>query len=163
MKYKNVLHYGLLILGISISAILVVSFKNFYHYDDVRAFLAWSQVWNQGRQDIYKNCALCNYPILGMFSSAGLLDLLVKVSSQNAIWDFRILLAIIDGANVWLIYLLLRVFSIKMRRCEPGLQDYCCLPRPDQHCGGKSTASASCLCWKLYYGLSNTICPREGT
>ncbi len=121
MKYKNIFHSGLLILGISISAILVLLFPNFYHYDDVRAFLAWSQVWNQGWQDIYKNCASCNYPILGMVSSAGLLSLLARIDSQNAIRAFRIILAIIDGVNVLLIFLLMKEFSIKNAALWAGI------------------------------------------
>jgi hypothetical protein len=121
MKLKIFLQYGILLLGISISVILVISFPNFYHYDDVRTFLGWSKFWNEGWEDIYRNCIDCNYPILGMFSSAGVLSLLARVSSQNAVWVFRIILALVDGLNVLLFFFLLKEFSIKNAALWAGI------------------------------------------
>jgi len=121
MKYKTYLQYALLVLGITISAILVIAFPNFYSHYDIGVFVKWAKYWNKGWQDIYLSCSECNYPILGMFSSAGLLSLLGGNNPQNAVWTYRIILAIIDGINVLLIFFLLREFSIKNAALWAGI------------------------------------------
>lgn len=113
MKNKPLLQNAVLLLGISISAIMVIAFPELYHHSDVDAFMTWARHWDKGWNAVYESCQTCNYPLVGMAASAGLFKFLWKAGIPDAVWFFRMILAAVDGANVVLIYLLMRRFAIK--------------------------------------------------
>jgi hypothetical protein len=103
---------AIFIAGMLFSLMMVIIFPELYHHWDVRAFWRWSQFWDKSWRDIYVNCDTCNYPILGMLSSAGLLSLLGD-NDQKAVLAYRIILGIVDGLNILLIFGLLKRFAIR--------------------------------------------------
>ncbi|MBN2084603.1 MAG: glycosyltransferase family 39 protein [Anaerolineales bacterium] len=121
MKPRSCWQYGILVLGIAISAILVAAFPDFYHHGDIGAFMDWARQWNQGWSAVYESCPSCNYPILGMAGSAGVFKLLWKAGIPNAEWVFRFLLAVVDGLNVFLVFLILKELKIKNAALWAGI------------------------------------------
>jgi hypothetical protein len=121
MNIRRGLPYGVLILGIFFSAIVVAAFPDFYHHGDVQAFMVWAQQWNHGWTEVYNTCGGCNYPIFGIFSTAGVLKLLAKVGVSDIAWGFRFFLAAVDGANVLLVFLLFRELKIKNAALWAGI------------------------------------------
>ncbi len=116
MSLQSFQPYALLVLGIVLSAILAISFPESYHHYDMSAFWKWSQYWSESWRAIYINCDTCNYPIMGMLSSAGLLSLLgilFNSDFHDTVFVFRLLLGLIDGGNVLLMFWLLKQLSIK--------------------------------------------------
>jgi hypothetical protein len=103
---------GILILGVSISALLVIAFPEWYHHGDVNTFVHWAELWNKGWREVYNTCFGCNYPILGIFSTAGVFKLLFRLGIPNTVQAFRLLLAAVDGLNVLLIFFLLKKLSV---------------------------------------------------
>jgi len=121
MISKSHVQYALFVLGILFSVILVVSIPEFYHQGDMHRFWEWAHYWSENWKDIYLNCKGCNYPIIGTFSSAGLLSILGNGNYQNAVFSFRLLLGLIDGLNVLLIFWLLKQFSINNAALWAGI------------------------------------------
>jgi hypothetical protein len=121
MKNKSIPQSILLILGVSTSALLVIAFPDSYHHGDVHLLMEWAQRWNQGWTEIYNTCLGCNYPILGLFSTAGVLGILFRLGAPDPVQAYRLLLAVFDGANVILIFLLLREFKIKSAALWAGI------------------------------------------
>jgi hypothetical protein len=111
----------LLFLGVSISAVMVLLFPKLYHEWDVPSFIRWAADWGSGWRDIYVRCQACNYPIVGLFSSAGMIHLLGLTYNPNAALFFRLWLAAVDGANVLLLYGLLKKFSIPNPAATAGV------------------------------------------
>jgi len=111
MLSKSSVGYIVLILGILISLAAVLVSPKLYHRWDVEAFRQWSQQWERGWRDVYRNCEKCNYPILGLAGSAGVMSLLDD-DAGKAIATFRIILAIVDGANVVLIFALFKKLAV---------------------------------------------------
>jgi hypothetical protein len=109
----SVISYGILLLGVSFSAVMVTAYPDWYHHGDVESFIRWAALWNKGLREIYNTCPGCNYPILGIFSTAGVFKILHRLGIQNPIPAFRLLLAAVDGLNVLLIFFLLKKLSIK--------------------------------------------------
>jgi hypothetical protein len=100
MEKKTYREYFILLVGVSISAVMVLAFPNLYHLWDVPEFLRWSKVWSEGWTAIYVNCASCNYPIVGMFSTAGLISFLGLADTPDPALSFRLILSVVDGLNV---------------------------------------------------------------
>ena len=101
-----------LLLGMVVSVLAVLALPDLYFHADLRAFWAWAQHWNNGWRDIYATCPDCNYPIFGMFASAGVIGAFAGLGYEKAIFIYRILLALVDGANVWVLFQLFRKFSV---------------------------------------------------
>ncbi|MCI0557078.1 MAG: hypothetical protein MN733_01175 [Nitrososphaera sp.] len=103
-------------IGLLFSMTMVSLLADTYMRADVRSFLVWQSFLNQSLRDIYTECRPCNYPILGVLFSAGILDTLkslpLTLESETYVQLFRYVLALVDGANVVLIYLILRALSI---------------------------------------------------
>jgi hypothetical protein len=113
---KPVSHTILLLTGSLFSIFAVMALPGFYFHKDLETFWAWSQAWNRGWQEIYVTCPECNYPIIGLFSSAGLTGLtglLQKLGYEKAVFVFRLFLAFVDGLNVFLVYWILKKLSIE--------------------------------------------------
>jgi hypothetical protein len=121
MKNNSLLHNVILVLGVFISAIMVIAFPELYHRGDVVAFMGWAARWARGWNALYESCQTCNYPLVGMAASAGLFKILWKIGISDAVWIFRLILAAVDGANVVLIYLLMRQLAIKDAAFWAGL------------------------------------------
>ena len=107
----------LLVAGLFISILAALAMPNAYFHKDLEVFWQWAQVWNRGWQEIYLSCSGCvvssNYPILGMFGSAGLLGMLSGWGFDKAVYIYRFFLAIVDGLNVWLVFLILKKLGVQ--------------------------------------------------
>ncbi|MBN2002835.1 MAG: hypothetical protein JXA21_05720 [Anaerolineae bacterium] len=103
--------YTVLILGILISLAATLASPEIYHHWDLNAFWKWSQQWDRGWRDVYRNCRECNYPIVGMAGSAGVMSRLGD-NAGEAIARFRIVLAVVDGLNVLLLFGLFRKLAV---------------------------------------------------
>ncbi|MGB7538824.1 MAG: hypothetical protein WBM17_09810 [Anaerolineales bacterium] len=121
MEKKTLQACFILIMGISISAIMVLAFPKLYHLWDVPEFFRWSKIWDDGWNAIYVNCVECNYPIVGMFSTAGLIRFLRLADTPDPALSFRLILSVVDGLNVLLIYLLLKELSVKDAAVKAGV------------------------------------------
>jgi hypothetical protein len=121
MKNKFLLQYAVLLLGVSISTIMVLVFPNLYHFWDVPEFFRWAKIWSEGWTAIYSGCVRCNYPIVGMLSTAGWISLLRLADTPDPALSFRLILSIVDGLNVLLIYFLLKELSIKDAAGKAGV------------------------------------------
>lgn len=98
--------------GLCFSLLAVLALPNFYYQKDFAAFWAWGQFWRSGWQEIYLTCTQCNYPILGMFSTAGLVGWLAPLGFERTVFSFRLLLSLVDGLNVLLVFWLLKQFDV---------------------------------------------------
>jgi hypothetical protein len=121
MIIRRGLPVGVLILGTVFSAFVVAAYPDFYHHSDVQVFMVWAQQWNHGWTEIYNTCPGCNYPLFGIFSTAGVLKLLTRVGIPDLAWGFRFFLAAVDGANVLLVFLLFRELKIKHAALWAGI------------------------------------------
>jgi hypothetical protein len=110
---RRALSCGVLILGICFSAAVVAAFPDFYHHGDVEAMMIWARQWNHGWTEIYNTCPGCNYPLFGIFTTAGVFKLLAKIGVADIAWGYRLYLAAVDGANVFLLFLLFRELKIR--------------------------------------------------
>lgn len=108
---KPSLYRAIFIIGILFSLMIVLLLPELYHHWDVKTFWKWAQSWDKGWRDIYVNCPSCNYPILGMLSSAGLFSLLGD-NYQTAVLTYRIILGSVDGLNILLIFGLFKKTAI---------------------------------------------------
>ena len=120
MSLKSSFHLAILVSGVLISLAAVMALPNFYH-GDLTVFWGWMRYWIQNWHAIYRNCAGCNYPILGMISSAGLLSLFRNAGYQKAVFVFRVILGITDGLNVVLIFLLFKELTIEKASFWAGI------------------------------------------
>jgi hypothetical protein len=121
MKENRIQTAFILAMGICISAVMVLAFPKLYHLWDVPEFFKWAKIWDEGWTSIYVNCAECNYPIVGMFSTAGLISFLRLADTPDPALSFRLVLSVVDGLNVLLIYLLLKELSIKDAAVKAGI------------------------------------------
>jgi hypothetical protein len=110
IQYKNQIVFT---AGLFFPAFVIFIYPTWFQPDDLDAFLRWSQDWAKGAQDIYVNCAYCNYPFLGMVFSAGAVDWLGIRDFDGMMGLFRYYLAFIDLLNVVVLYYLLRALKIK--------------------------------------------------
>jgi hypothetical protein len=162
MKRGPFLQYGVLILGISISAIAVIAFPDFYHRYDVGIFVQWAKAWTDGWTQIFLTCTDCNYPIVGIIGSAGIFKLLDLTGVQNAEWVFRFVMAFIDGINVILVFLLLRELSIKHAALWAGITGMLISTWAGTSVWGQLEGISQCfllltVLWVIYYNVSKRI------
>ncbi|WGK68332.1 hypothetical protein P0082_07535 [Candidatus Haliotispira prima] len=94
-------------LGGIFSFILRYFLPKFWHGYDVGVFVQWAKV-SENFKDLYNSDCYCNYPVLGLLSSAGLLQLL-----NYKILSFLYVLSFIDLINVVLVYFILRKLEVK--------------------------------------------------
>jgi hypothetical protein len=118
---KSNFQYIFLFLGILFSALLAMFFPNTYFKWDLETFQSWANYWSENWHNYYINCNTCNYPIIGTLFSAGLFSAIGNDDFQRSVFTFRFILAGIDGLNVILIFLLLRLLSIKNAPFWAGL------------------------------------------
>ncbi|MEI7849662.1 MAG: hypothetical protein WCK35_27955 [Chloroflexota bacterium] len=111
----------ILFTGILFSLFMVLALPDAYFHKDLEVFGKWTQNWNSGWQNIYINCPDCNYPILGMFGSAGLMSWLGSSGSQAPVFTFRILLALLDGINIYLLFWIMRRLQVEKAAYLAGL------------------------------------------
>lgn len=102
----------LLSAAILISLVMVVLLPGMYFHKDLEVFWKWSQIWRENWRNIYSACPDCNYPILGMFGSAGMLGLFSPAGFDGAVFAYRLFLGILDGLNVLLIYWILKRLAV---------------------------------------------------
>ena len=110
IQYKNQIVFT---AGLFFPAFVIFIYPTWFQPDDLDAFLRWSQDWAKGAQDIYVNCAYCNYPFLGMAFSAGAVNWLGIRDFDGMMGLFRYYLAFIDLLNVVILYFLLKALKIK--------------------------------------------------
>jgi hypothetical protein len=113
--------YGVLICGVALSAILVSVFPDFYHHGDIGIQSVWGEQWNKGWKEIYNTCSSCDYPLFGTFVAAGIPKLLARLGFSDSVWWFRFCLAVVDGLNVLLVFLLFRKLAIAHAALWAGL------------------------------------------
>ncbi|MGW8227270.1 MAG: hypothetical protein ACWGOW_00125 [Gammaproteobacteria bacterium] len=106
----------LFILGVMTSSVAVYMLSGAYHAGDISIFLEWQKSLHHSLSDIYIDCSLCNYPILGTLFSAGILELLntpfLNIQPDMHIQYYQYVLAMVDGINVVLVYLILKALSV---------------------------------------------------
>lgn len=110
----------LLSAGLLISLLGVLALPGLYFHKDLEIFWQWAQIWKAGWQNIYVACPACNYPILGMFSSAGLLSMLGS-GYDGAVFNYRLLLSLVDGLNVLLIFWMLKMLKLDRPAYTAGI------------------------------------------
>ncbi len=101
-----------LYIGVFFSLILVIALPKVYFHIDLEIFWKWSHYWIENWKNIYVSCMDCNYPILGMFSSAGVLGFLGNQGFEKAVVSYRLFLGLIDGLTVLLLFGLLKMFQV---------------------------------------------------
>ena len=113
----------LLALGVSFSCLVVLLLPKMYFFLDVDTFWKWSVAWNQDWRSVYVACSTCNYPIVGMFLSAGLMGWLrnTGVTYQQAVFYYRLGMGLVDGINILLIYYILKRFNVDKPAAIAGL------------------------------------------
>jgi hypothetical protein len=114
-------HSVFFLAGILFSLSMVIALPEFYFQIDMESFWLWSQHWNAGWREIYISCAECNYPIIGMLSTAGLIGMLRNLGYEKAVFVFRFFLGLVDGLNVILIFWLLKKMSVKKAAFWAGM------------------------------------------
>jgi hypothetical protein len=106
--FKNAQLSGKIVftLALIVSFVFRIIFPNTFHHYDVTTFVEWGNSVNPFRE-VYLTSCFCNYPILGMFLSTGILKLL-----DFNVFYFLIFLCFIDSINVLLCYLIMRLIKI---------------------------------------------------
>jgi hypothetical protein len=94
--------------GMLFPAFAILVYPWIHQPDDLEAFYRWSLIWQQGWDAIYVNCQSCNYPILGMFFSAGMTRMIGITEQTQMVWGFRYYLAFVDLLTVLALYSLLK-------------------------------------------------------
>ena len=114
MKKLNVSSLLLLVIGASFSVLVVLLLPRMYFKWDLDTFWKWSLAWNQNWRSVYADCSTCNYPIVGMFFSAGLMGMLRQagMSYQDAVFNYRLGMGVVDGINILLIYWILKRLDV---------------------------------------------------
>lgn len=121
MKFKAHLYSIFLIFGVFLSSMVVIAWPKLYFQIDMEIFWKWGQHWNESWKNIYISCAGCNYPIIGLLGSAGLMGFLENLGFEKAVAIFRFLLGLVDGLNVLLIFWLLKKLQIRKAAFWAGL------------------------------------------
>ncbi len=104
---KSIGNYGVFVLGTSISLLLVLLMPELHHPFDTGVFVGGLEYVKDGYQDVYLTDKCSNYPFLGMMASTGVLDFF-----DGNIEAYQVFLALIDGLNVLLCFLILRLFKM---------------------------------------------------
>lgn len=106
-KYLTSSSKGLFLGALSVSFIFRIIYPNIYHHFDVSTFVSWGAYLNPV-QDVYMTDCYCNYPIVGMLLSTGILEFF-----DFKIFRFLIFLCFIDAINVVLIWVLMHLLNIR--------------------------------------------------
>lgn len=104
--YINNTSKVLFLCALSVSFVFRIIYPNIYHHFDVTTFVSWGPYLNPIQQ-VYMTDCYCNYPIVGMLLSTGLLEFF-----DFNIFSFLIFLCFIDAINVILIWILMRILKI---------------------------------------------------
>ncbi len=94
---------------------VIVKELAYFHEADIWTFISWSEYWAHGARDVYSNCKTCNYPILGLLATGGLISLLKEFnlgSHQDIYQYYRYFLAIGDAFVFLLNFALIRLLKI---------------------------------------------------
>lgn len=97
----------LFLCALSVSFVFRIIYPNIYHHFDVTTFVSWGPYLNP-IQNVYMTDCYCNYPIVGMLLSTGILEFF-----DFKIFSFLIFLCLIDAINVVLIWVLMRLLNIR--------------------------------------------------
>ena len=112
-----------LITGLLFSCLVVMALPSMYFQPDLHVFWDWSEPWNAGWRAVYLTCSTCNYPMLGMFFSAGLMGLFraAGLGFDDAVFRYRLLLAFVDGSNILLVFWVLKRLQVRRAAFLAGL------------------------------------------
>ncbi|MEZ5007305.1 MAG: hypothetical protein R2728_01640 [Chitinophagales bacterium] len=105
----------ILILGALFSIILRLLFPEIYHHYDVAAFIDWAGK-TEHFKNLYNTDCFCNYPVVGLLTSAGI----VKLFNFN-IQAFLYFLSFIDLLNVLIIYWILKQLNVNRAGLWAGI------------------------------------------
>lgn len=100
---SRIFYIGAILLPISIRLLL----PNLYHHFDVHTFKDWISATEPWRNIYLTNC-YCNYPIVGLFFSTGIIQLM-----GGSIFLFLCFLAVVDALNIFLLFKLLQRLKIR--------------------------------------------------
>jgi len=111
---KNLAEKFFFLFAVFSPLIVRLLYPGIYSYD-VSMFNSWSALANPFRK-IYLTCGNCDYPIVGLFLSAGIIKLL-----GSSITKYLLTCALIDGTNTLLVYFILRKLDIPVAMFWSGL------------------------------------------
>ena len=118
---KGSLPTVVLLAGMAISMTMVLLLPDFYHSNDWNDMLLWAGKLSADWRDIYVNCDRCTYPIVGLLVSAGLIHVLDSVHSLETYQLFRLVTSIVDAANLFLLYLLMKQLGVRKSALWAGI------------------------------------------
>lgn len=118
---KSSLPTVVLVAGMAISMSMVLLLPDLYHSNDWNDMLLWAGKFRANWRDIYINCDRCTYPIVGILVSAGLIHMLESASLLDTGLLFRLVAGIVDAANVFLLYLLMKQLGIRKSALWAGI------------------------------------------
>jgi hypothetical protein len=119
--FKNSLPVVVLLAGMAISMTMVLLLPDLYHSNDWNDMFLWAGEFGANWKDIYINCDRCTYPFIGILVSAGLIHMLDSTSFTDTALLFRLVLGIVDAANVFLLYLLMEQLGIRKSALWAGI------------------------------------------
>jgi len=105
----------------AVSTVMVLLQPDIYHENDWNDMLSWAAKLDEGLRGIYTNCERCNYPLVGILVSAGLIHVLDPIGSVDTSLLFRMVIGLIDAANVFLLFLLMRGLGIRKSALWAGI------------------------------------------
>ena len=105
-KLLHFLNYPLFIIGCFVSTSIRLLFPGVRYGYDVTTFADWGTYANKIK-DLYSTECFCNYPIIGLLSSTGLLKLF-----HFDIAQFMIALSFVDLLNVILVFFILKNLKV---------------------------------------------------
>ena len=97
-------------VGVCAPLAIVLLSPSTYFYYDVNLFWSRAPLWRESWRDIYLLCEACDYTFLGTALTAGFMSLFLEAGQTTAVMVYRMYLALFDGANVFLIFYLLKHF-----------------------------------------------------
>lgn len=118
---KRVLPTAVLLAGMATSVSMVLLHPDLYHANDWKDISLWAEKVGANWKDIYITCDRCTYPIVGILVSGGLVHVLGSPSSIDAPLRFRLVTGIVDAANVFLLYLLLKQLRVRRSALWAGI------------------------------------------
>ena len=107
MQQQHRLHWIIFFIALIGPLLTRILYPGFYHLFDVSTFKSWSAFTTPWR-NVYLTTCYCNYPIVGLLLSTGVIELL-----GNSITNYLMFSACIDGINVIVIYLILKRLGIE--------------------------------------------------
>ena len=111
MTENRKLNVVFLILGICFPFAVRLLFPEIHHDYDVKTFVEWT-TFSTPFQAIYTTECFCNYPVIGLLASTGMLNCV-----GNNLFYFFLFLALIESINVLLFWTILRRLQISWAGC----------------------------------------------